>query len=62
MPRVVRACERCPSKLLAALVLVLVALTSGSRVDAQNGSGQHWVGTWATALMARVPAGDKPDP
>jgi lysophospholipase L1-like esterase len=34
-----------------------------ARVPAQAPPpGQHWVGTWATALMARVPAGERPGP
>lgn len=43
--------------------LIATGLAGQSRLAAQGPpAGQHWVGTWATALMARVPAGVRPAP
>lgn len=46
------------------IALAVLAGATDRRVGAQQpGAGQHWVGTWATALMARVPASvNHPDP
>lgn len=61
MNRVTRACTWFSR--LAILALVVAGLVSQVRPVAQSlPAGQHWVGTWGTALMARVPAGERPAP
>jgi lysophospholipase L1-like esterase len=43
------------------IAAVLCLLPAQSRVDAQSGqSTEHWVGTWATAVVARAPASPGP--
>ena len=39
---------------VAASAVVAVGLfTAQPPIQAQNGRGEHWVGTWATAVVAR---------
>ena len=61
MSRVARACSR--FSLVAVLALTAAGPIGEARLRAQGiPAGQHWVGTWGTALMARVPAGERPAP
>lgn len=60
---------RSPLPRFVAAVVAVVGLSIAtdlardSRTLAQGPpAGPHWVGTWATALMARVPAGERPAP
>ena len=51
-------------KLFAAVALAAVLATASWTVDAQS-RGDHWVGTWATAVVARpqaVPGGPPAPP
>jgi lysophospholipase L1-like esterase len=61
MSRVTRARSR--FLLIGVLALTAAGLVGEARLQGQGlPAGQHWVGTWATALMARVPAGERPAP
>src|SRR5688500_5002847 len=47
------------SKLLVCAVLGLCLLTASPEIFGQGGSSrnEHWVGSWATAVIARAPQG-----
>lgn len=52
---------RLASKTIAAAALVFHFLAIHPAVLAQVArSGEHWVGTWATAVVARAPQGSTP--
>ena len=58
-----RIVRRLSSRALIGLVLTTAVLAAYPLLRAQGGrSGQYWVGTWATAVMARVPAAPTPAP
>ena len=45
--------RRFPPMLAAAATLALSLFTSQAPIQAQGGRAEHWVGTWATAVVAR---------